>query len=389
MSVARIEEDECLARLAVGESWIVEYRQMSLEHRSSRFDFLLITILTLFGILSLLLGACGSPRVTPEITPTEDEMVTLTPEPTPTLFPTFTPSPPRVILLASQETDMELFSSVEAVIRELATEGGYVVETRTTLSSEEIDASTRLVIGFPPDQGLEVLAESTDDVQFLGVGIPELSPRDNLSVIGPMGLRPDQLGFLAGYISAVITQDWRVGVIGRSDTKTGQAGMNGFVNGARFFCGTCRPVFPPYVGYPIQVGLSEVEIQNAWQEAVDTLREAAVQTVYISPEIEDPRLLFTLAESGMVLIGSRRPSDELLTNWAATILVDPAEAVRDLWADLLGGHGGASVPIPMIILDTNPELFSYGRQRLAEAILQELLEEFIDTGVNPLTGQNQ
>ena len=373
----------------MGESWIVEYRQMRLEFRPSRLYLLSVTILTLFGILGLLLGACDSSRVTPVVTPTDVERVTLTHEPTPTLFPTSTPSPPRVILLASQETDPDLLSSIEAVISELAREGGYVVETRTTLSSEEIDASLRLVIGFPPDQGLEVLAESTEEVQFLGVGIPGLTQRDNLSVIGPMGFRPDQLGFLAGYISAVITQDWRVGVIGRSDTTTGQAVMNGFVNGARYFCGTCRPVFPPYVQYPIQIGLSEVQIQNAWQNAVENLIEAAVHTVYVSPEIEDPLLLSALAESGMLLIGGRRPSDELLTNWVATLRADPADAVRDLWADLLGGQGGASVPIPMIILDVNPELLSYGRQRLAETILQELQEGFIDTGVNPITGQNQ
>jgi hypothetical protein len=359
---------------------------MSLENRSNH---VVVTILALFGILLLMLGACGSPKATSEITPTDDERVPLTPGPTPTSFPTFTPSPPRVILLASQETDAELLSSIESVISELVIDLGYVMETRTKLSSGEIDASFRLVIGVPPDQGLELLAESTEKVQFLGVGIPGLSPRDNLSIIGPTGLRPDQLGFLGGYISAVITQDWRIGVIGRSDTTTGQAGMNGFVNGARYFCGTCRPIFPPYIQYPIQVGLSEVEIQNAWQEAVDTLIEAAVRTVYVSPEIEDPRLLSALAESGMILIGGRIPGNELRTNWVATVRADPAEAVRDLWADLLGGHGGVSVPMPMIILDINPDLFSYGRQRLAETILQGLREGFIDTGVNPLTGQNQ
>jgi hypothetical protein len=363
--------------------------KMSLELRPSRLCLEYLTILTLFGALGLLLSACGYPKVVPEITPTDIERVTFTPEPTATLFPTLTPSPSRVVILAPPETDTELLSSIEAVLSELVTEGEYIVETRRTLSSEDIDASLRLVIGLPPDQGLESLAESAEEVQFLGLGIPGLSPRDNLSVVGPMGFRPDQQGFIAGYISAVITQDWRVGVIGRNDTTIGQAGMNGFVNGARYFCGTCRPVFPPYVQYPIQVGLSEVEFQNAWQSAVETLIEAAVHTVYVSPEIKDPGLYSALAESGMLLIGGHKPGDELLTNWVATLRVDPAEAVRDLWADLLGGQGGASVPIPMMILDVNPELFSYGRQELTESILKELEEGFIDTGVNPLTGQNQ
>ncbi len=362
---------------------------MGLENRSSQLKPLVVTILTLYGIFGFLVGACGSPRLASEVTPTSVGQGKFTPEPTLTIISTFTPSPPRVILLTSKETDAELLSSIEVVISELVQEGGYIVETRTTLSPEEIDASMRLVIGLASDQGLEVLAESVEEVQFLGVGIPGLSPTDNLSVIGSMGFRHDQLGFLAGYISAVITQDWRVGVIGRSDITSGQAGMNGFVNGARYFCGTCRPVFPPYVQYPIKVDLSEIEMRDEWQQAVDALIEAAVQTVYVSPEIEDPLLLSALAEYGMVLIGGSRPSDELLTHWVATLQSDPAEAIRDLWADLLGGQGGANVPIPIKILDTNAELFSYGKQRIAETILHELLEGFIDTGVNPLTGQNR
>jgi hypothetical protein len=343
----------------------------------------------LFGILGLLLGACTSPGLTPGITLTDEGRVALTPELTATLSPTYTPSPPRVILLASKDVDTELVLSIEGVIHELASERGYVVETRTTLSSEEIDASVRLVVGFPPDQDLEILAESTEAVQFLSVGIPGLSPKDNLSLIGPMGFRPDQVGFMAGYISALITQDWRVGVIGRSDTTTGLAGINGFVNGARYYCGTCRPVFPPYVQYPIQVSLSEFEIENAWQAAVETLKEAAVHTVYISPEIVEPQMIATLVESGMIVLGGRKPSNELLTNWVATIRENPAEAIRELWEDLPGGQGGAIIPVPITISDINPELFSSGRQRLAEAILEELLEGFIDTGVNALTSQNQ
>ncbi|UCF61479.1 MAG: hypothetical protein JSV37_02015, partial [Anaerolineaceae bacterium] len=335
------------------------------------------------------LGACASPRVTPEVTTTDEDRVTSTPELTATVSPTYTPSPPRVILLASKDADAELVLSVEGVIRELVNEGGYVVETRTTLSSDEIDASVQFVVGFPPDQDMEILAESVEAVQFLSIGIPGLSPRDNLSLIGPMGFRPDQVGFMAGYISALITQDWRVGVIGRSDTTTGLADINGFVNGARYYCGTCRPVFPPYVQYPIQVSLSEFEIENAWQAAVDTLIEAAVDTVYVSPEIEEPQLLSALVESGMIVLGGRKPSDELLINWVVTIQEDPAEAVRELWEDLLGGQGGASIPVPITMHDINPELYSYGRQRLVEEILGELLEGFIDTGVDLLTGQNQ
>ena len=338
-------------------------------------------------MLGLFLGACSSIKEVPEVTPTEEVTSTSIVESTPTLFSTYTPSPPRVILLISQETDMELLSSLEAMIDELATEAGYVLETRTTLSADEIDPSFRLVVGLPPDHGLEVLAESSKQVQFLGVGLPGLSPTSNLSVVGPMGFRPDQLGFLAGYIAAVITPDWRVGVIGRSDMSTGLAAMNGFMNGAGYFCGTCRPVYPPYIQYPIQVGLSQYEIESTWQSAVDILTQASVETVFVSSEIDNQQLLLALTESGMVLIGGNSPVDELQPNWVATLRPDPGRAVRDMWADLQKGQGGASVPVPILITDVNPDLLSPGKQRLVEAILLELMEGFIDTGVDPLTGE--
>jgi hypothetical protein len=382
-----MKDVECLRGLAVDENRIVEYRQMMLEHRSLRFRSRFFTIITLFGILGFFLGACGSIEEVPEITPTEEVKGTLIVEPTPTVFSTSTPTPNRVILLVSQETDTELLSSLEIIIGELATEAGYVLETRTALSTDEIDASFRLVVGFPPVQGLEVLAESSNEVQFLSVGIPGLTPAENLSVVGPMGFRPDQIGFLAGYIAAVITPDWRVGVIGRSDTSFGQAGMNGFMNGARYFCGTCRPVYPPYVQYPIQIGLSQNEIENAWQSAVDILAQASVETVYVSPEIANEQLLSALTESGMVLIGGNSPVDILHAHWVATLRPNPGQAVRDMWADLQEGQGGASVQMPILITDVNPDLLSRGRQRLAEAILLELMEGFIDTGVDPLTGE--
>jgi hypothetical protein len=255
------------------------------------------------------------------------------------------------------------------------------------LSADDIDPSVRLVVGLPPDQGLEALAESSKQVQFLGVGLPGLTPMDNLSIIGPTGFRSDQIGFLAGYLAAVMTPDWRVGVIGRSDTSAGIAAMIGFANGAGYLCGTCRPVYPPYIQYPIQVGLSQYEIENGWQNAVDILTQASVETVYVTSEINNQQLLSTLTESGMVLIGDKIPMDELRTNWVATLRPDPGRAVRDLWADLQKGQGGTSVSMPILITDVNPDLLSPGRQRLVEAVMLELLEGFIDTGVDPLTGE--
>ena len=357
------------------------------KHRSIRSIFLFFISLVLLGTLGLFSGACGSVKEETEATQTESVSSTPVVESTSTSIPTYTPSAPRVILLISQETDPELLSSLQPVIEELATEAGYVLEIRTTLTADEIDPSVQLVVGLPPDQGLGVISETSLQVQFLGIGLPGLSPTDNLSVVGPTGFTSDHVGFLAGYLAAVITTDWRVGVIGRSDTSTGLAEMNGFMNGASYFCGTCRPVYPPYVQYPIQVGLSQSEIENRWQSAVDVLTQASVRTVFLSSEIDNLQLLSALVESGMVLIGGNSPADELRAHWVATVHLDPGRAVRDMWDDLLKGQGGASLPVPILVTEVNPDLFSSGKQRLVETILRELMEGFIDTGVDPRTGE--
>ncbi len=42
--------------------------------------------------------------------------------------------------------------------------------------------------------------------------------------------------------------------------------------------------------------------------------------------------------------------------------------------------------IPITITNQNEQLFSPGRQGLVEKILSELSADYIDTGVDPLTG---
>ncbi len=141
------------------------------------------------------------------------------------------------------------------------------------------------MVALPPDPGIANLAAANPQAQFLAVGIPGVTVTSNLSQIGSDGERPDQQGFLAGYLAAVITPDWRVGVISQSDSPAGKAAQNGFTNGVIFYCGLCRPSYPPFIQYPILVDLAAGTDPQA---AVDSLVSNAVKTVYVSPAVEDP-----------------------------------------------------------------------------------------------------
>ena len=343
--------------------------------------------LVLILVLNLGLAACGSPIADDEITPTSGLEPTPVSASTSTPLPTLTPSPERVVLLAPPDANPAYVSSLENLIAELAGEAGLTWEVRSDLSSNDIDASLRLVIALPPNPNLESLASTSTEVQFLGVGISGLEPNVNVSLIGPKGFRFDQQGFMAGFIAAMITRDWRVGVIGLSDTQAGRGSLNGFINGAGYFCGTCIPVYPPYLYYPEHISLTQAEIDLSWRLAVDALVQSAVKTVYIPPEASNEPLLVDLVQHGMKIIGGEEPPQEFQSSWVATIRPDPGQAVRLIWEDLLADLGGVSLPMPLVIDDVNPDLLSPGRLKLAESVMQELLEGYIDTGVDPITGE--
>jgi hypothetical protein len=185
----------------------------------------------------------------------------------------------------------------------------------------------------------------------------------------------------------VLTPDWRVGVISPSGSSDGRGAINGFNNGVIFFCGLCRPAYPPFVQYPvfteIPPGAGEAEIAAA----VGQMTGNGVQLVYVAPGAESGALLEALSGAGLKLIGSLPPPASLQDQWAASIRVDAASAVMELWPSLLAGEGGISIDTPVVITDRNPGLFSPGRQRLVENLLKELLAGSIDTGIDPQTGE--
>ena len=244
-----------------------------------------------------------------------------------------------------------------------------------------------MVVSLPPDPGLANLAAAAPHTQFVAVGMPGVQPAKNLFVVGAQGARPDRQGFLAGDIAASITPDWRIGVINREDTGAGKAARQGFFNGATYYCGLCRSAYPPFYPYPLYVELPAQASQAEQQAAADYMIDHAAKTVYVYPGAGDEALLEYLAQKGVNLIGGANPPQAAESLWVASIQPDLLKAVRDLWPRLLKGEPGASVDVPLAITNANPALFSPGRQRLAQTTLDDLLAGFIDTGVDPQTGE--
>lgn len=329
-----------------------------------------------------LITSCSTPAPTnlnPTSSPTGSETeLSSTVTPIPTSLPTETPAPGRVILLAPDGSQPAL----QNLFDELTQAENLSFTVQPSLDLAEIGPEVRLVIATSPDPGISNLAAAAPGTQFLAVGIPGLEPAANLSLIESTSQHPDRLGFLGGYLAAAITEHWRVGMLGVSDSPGIEAAQQGFKNGVVFFCGLCRPAYPPYVQYPVSVSVPAASSITEQQAAVDNLAAQYVNTVFVMGELINPELVAYLASKEMRVISDAFPSPENSPNWVATISRDVLPGIQQIWPSLLGGEGGKLIETGLILEDVNPAWLSPGRQQYVEEIITEINEGIIDTGAD-------
>lgn len=337
-------------------------------------------------LLILLLAACH-PGPTPNPA-TLAPVSTSTPLPSATLVATSTPTvvAPSVLLIVPPQADPVLAAKVQHGLEQLASQSGLRYSVQPGLNTQELTPDVKIVVALAPVEGMEFVASASLSVQFIALGIPGLKSAANLNLIGASD-RPDQQGFMAGVIAAILTEDWRVGVITLSDSPAGKAVGLGFHNGVVYFCGLCRPYNPPFVAYPVVAQLPSDANQGDWQNAVQSMISQGVKTVYVFPGAGDDAMLTALDQAGVHIIGSVPPASAHKANWVASLRVDMLPALQKAWPQVLAGNGGLNLPAELTITDINPDLFSSGKQDLANKIMNDLLSGFIDTQVDPQTGE--
>ena len=147
-----------------------------------------------------------------------------------------------------------------------------------------------MVIAFPPDPGIAELAAAAPQVQFLAINIPEVSAGENISVLGNNS-QTDVSGFLAGYTAAMITDDFRIGMLMPKDNADALRGLNAYASGMAFYCGICRPFYYLPWMFPQYLEISADEDKANYDAYADILMlQYKVQTIYLYPDIATPDL---------------------------------------------------------------------------------------------------
>lgn len=348
-------------------------------------SFFLLVVLVL---LALFLLGCGADLPVFDPTDTPAPTVTSTVTPTATLTPSSTPLPPVGVFLSPQEASPGFASEMQALLSEQITALGYRFQVRPTLSDSDFNRDDiSLVVAIPPDLGISSLVALHPETRFLTVGILDLEPAQNLTTIGSDGKRLDHQGFLAGYIAAMITPDWRVGVISLSSTADTIAARQAFFTGVKYYCGLCRPSYAPFYEYPLYFELGADADTTAWRMAADYMIQRMVETVYVVPGAGDDAMLQYLAEKGVNIVAGEAPLADIQDNWVVSLEFNLIETFVDTWAAFISGPGVEAVTIPMQFTHINPDLFSQGKQRLAIQVLDDVLAGYIDLGVEPIPDQ--
>lgn len=341
-----------------------------------------IRICALILLCCSLLAACsagGDSTPVPTVAATglplaTETVVPQTSAPPATVVPT--PAQGKVILVAPAET-----GAVASALSDLAGASGLAFETRPALSPQEIPAETRLVVLLQAPQDLAALTSAAPQAQFVVQGGSDLQAGGNLSVIRQL---EEQRTFMAGFITTIVAPDWRAA--GLLPDTPGDL-QDAFINGGRYWCGRCVPMYAPLVLFPL-AGVQPPGTDAAgWQSTLQELQNSVLEAVYISPAADSPDLRAALNAQKLILVGTQTPASGssegagAKANWAATLSFDPLPAIQKLWPDLLAGKGGQTVDASLSWTDVNADIFTLGRQRLA----QEALDGLLDGTISPFS----
>ncbi|MCD6577810.1 MAG: hypothetical protein J7K66_07370 [Anaerolineaceae bacterium] len=318
-----------------------------------KFHPLIKKLLVIFVALSfsIPLFSCGANQPNSE-EPQEAALLTATPIPT--------IAPDRVVLVASASTSTNELTEAQSLIAELAAGSGLEYETRQEIFANEITPDIRIVIFLEQPENLGSLAANAPATQFVAISDQNWSPPTNGTIIFK---DKGQIAFLAGYLSALVAPNFRVGGLQISeDVEFNQA----FNNGVSYYCGLCAAVVYPLNTYPVFAQQPMNSSPAAWQSAFNEINANKVNVLFLPGEAASAELGTYLAGMDVAIIGNQTPPEELRPKWAATISFDGLSPLREIWNNLLEGQGGKVVNASFKISDVNYVRISDGLVGLSQ-----------------------
>ena len=326
-----------------------------------RFRFIILLV------LAVILSSCGASET--GVPATATTVPTETPIQLPTL--TATPTIPLAILVLPEDIDVETSNLYQTTVYDLTQASGMRFQIRNSMTSADLEPGLKIVIALLTDPGIAALAPAAPEVQFLAINVPGIAPGGNVSVLGGSS-QPEITGFLAGYTAAMLTEDYRIGMLMPKDNNDAIRMFNSFSGGMKFYCGVCRSYFFFQQPAPAFIDIGADQNRDDYDAFADVLiSQYRIRTILIHPEIQTQDLIEYVGTTGTLMIGTISP-EQRPAGWIMTIQPDIIRAIEAAWPQLLAGQGGITVQSPLGLSDIDPDLLSPGKQRLVQKTLDDL-----------------
>lgn len=297
---------------------------------------------------------------------------TSTPTIVPTPIATATPLPDRAILITASETDATFIAEAQTLLAELSGNSGLLFETRNEISAGEITPDVKVIIFLTHPENLGTLASNAPKTQFAVISDLNWNPISNVTIIRK---KPDNIAFIAGFISVILDNNFRGGALISAEDGTT---LSSFINGAHYFCGLCAADIPPYSKYPLTASLPGGSPAVDWQAEFDKINVGLVRVLFIAPEAYSPELFNYLNSKEIILLGLQTPPQEILPRWAVTLKIDSLSPFREIWPDLVAGVGGKVVYGGVSFTDVNPAYLTRGKLDYVQKMVEKLRSGLID-----------
>ena len=239
------------------------------------------------------------------------------------------------------------------------------METALTVDAASLRPETQVIVWLGDPSAARPLADTAPQVRVIAFTSQAAEASANLSWIVS---DPDQQAFAAGYITMLVTEDWRAGGLLPAEPASW---TEAFLNGGRYLCGRCIPLYAPIVEFPVATTLPGGANTGQALEALNALnKQYYLDTVFIHPQISSEELLNQLIGQDFVFVGLQNPPEALKAQWAATVMMDIPAALRLAWPQ--GEAPGAVFTAPLVLQDVNSEILTEGKQKLLNQVLQDL-----------------
>lgn len=336
----------------------------------------LSALIACFFLTVLLMTGCTDNSSEPF--PDQTEIPSSNVDATSTVLSSSTPVLPRVLFLYSdQQANSVIQNSLFPLLEEFAINDGLLVQVSETPPNNLVADNVQAV--FVADAGsLEpemIIAQP--EVRFFLFYEPENNATpDNVILVRWSPNYSEGTAFLAGYISAMITPDWRTGMIDAQNSADNLFGN--FANGLHYYCGFCSPVYPPYYSYPTYTAISDAAAIVEIDATVAALVSDNVKTAFIHPEIYTPELITTLQDNGIDWISSQLMELPESARPIAILGIDPILTSQQIWQLVIGNDTSSELVLfPSIILH-DPGLVSAGKLQQFNELIDQMSRGVID-----------